>query len=324
MDNIINKQVVAKLLECIPKNLNPVNYLAGILKISNKSVYRRIKGEIPFTITEVMKLSKELRFSIDNILNQYDNEMVSFPLQANMLNSPHESIKRMLQQYYDHTLALNKAMNVESLIAINHIPMIFSTDLENLFRFFYYQWMHQNSEDSLKYSYRDAVIPPDIELLRRNISVSLPQNPNNTFIYDPNVFLTTINEIQYYYKRHLITDDELLLIKKDLMALTDHIRMLVRRGKYNEGGGLNLYLLDFNLKVSNCYIRYDDTVISNLMIYTINPINIFDFSVFSDVQKKWFDNIKKYAVLVTKSNEVLQAEYLEKQVRYIEDILRID
>jgi len=318
-----NVLFISKILEFIPPNINAANYLADILGISTKSVYRRLKGEIPFTITEVFKLAKELKFSIDQFLELDNTEHVFFNLQANETHSPHDSFKLMLLQYYDHTQRLNNAKEVESLIALNHIPTIFSIHQENLFKFSYYQWIHLNHKESLKYRFCDIIIPTDILSLKNKVVTSAIQNKNNTFFFAPDIILSKIREIQYYYKRKLINDDEMLLLKKDLHEFIDYIEFVVGEGGHSTEVKSQYYLMAFNFKVSNSYIKYDNTVISNIMIHTINPINIFNSCSFSKIQKKWFDNIKKYAVSITQSNEVMQSQFLEKQRDYIEGIFDI-
>jgi hypothetical protein len=39
-----------------------------------------------------------------------------------------------------------------------------------------------------------------------------------------------------------------------------------------------------------------------------------------NMQKKWIEAIKKYSILVTLSNEILQAEFINKQVKYLNNL----
>jgi len=318
-----NALFISKILEFIPPNINAANHLADILGISTKSVYRRLNGEIPFTITEVFELAKELKFSIDQFLELDNTEHVYFKLQANETNTPQDSFRKMLLQYYDHTQKINNAKKVESLIALNHLPTIFIIYQENLFRFSYYQWMYENRKESLKYRFSDIIIPSDIISLKNKIIISAKKNKNNTFFLAPDAYLSKIREIQYYYKRNLINYDEMLLLKSDLHDAINNLEFLIGEGGHTTEARTQLYLMPINFRVSNCYIKYDNTVVSNIMIYTVNPINIFNSGSFSKVHKRWFDNIKKYAVFITQSNEVMQSQFLEKQREYIEGIFDI-
>ena len=42
MNNNLNKSVLDKILNCIPENIKPVNYLMDILDLGKESAYRRL------------------------------------------------------------------------------------------------------------------------------------------------------------------------------------------------------------------------------------------------------------------------------------------
>jgi len=67
MEFNLNKRIVASILKHIPENEKPVVYLINILNISCESIYRRLRGDIPFSIEELVKLASNLDFSIDTI-----------------------------------------------------------------------------------------------------------------------------------------------------------------------------------------------------------------------------------------------------------------
>ena len=60
--------VINKILAQIPPSMKPVDYISDILDIGKESAYRRLRGEMSFTLDEVIKLSVELRVSLDEIV----------------------------------------------------------------------------------------------------------------------------------------------------------------------------------------------------------------------------------------------------------------
>ena len=70
MNNNLNKSVLDKILNCIPENIKPVNYLMDILDLGKESAYRRLRGEKALSLEEIHKLSLELRISLDEILGK--------------------------------------------------------------------------------------------------------------------------------------------------------------------------------------------------------------------------------------------------------------
>ena len=80
--------------ERIPKGQNLANSLADILYMGKEAVYRRLRGEVAFTIDEVALLSKKLGISIDQIIGNHLSNRVTFDM--NLLHSPNT-----LESYYE-------------------------------------------------------------------------------------------------------------------------------------------------------------------------------------------------------------------------------
>ena len=66
----LNKIVLTKILDIMPENLKPVTLLMEVLDIGKESAYRRLRGEKPFSMEEIYKLSLVLNFSLDEILER--------------------------------------------------------------------------------------------------------------------------------------------------------------------------------------------------------------------------------------------------------------
>ena len=52
----------------IPDGVNLANTLMDILYIGKEAVYRRLRGEVPFTLNEASIISKKLGVSLDQIV----------------------------------------------------------------------------------------------------------------------------------------------------------------------------------------------------------------------------------------------------------------
>ena len=81
----LNKIVLTKILDIMPENLKPVTLLMEVLDIGKESAYRRLRGEKPFSMEEIYKLSLVLNFSLDEIeklaarlgIDFYDKELIN-------------------------------------------------------------------------------------------------------------------------------------------------------------------------------------------------------------------------------------------------------
>ena len=319
MDNL-RSIIATKILSNMPPRVKPIDFLMETLAISRESVYRRIRGDISFTVEEIARLSVELGFSIDELIIKDMHTRIFFDLHVNSKQDPSEVFVTIFKQYFDETLEISNARDIESIMVTNHVPFFFIIYFNHLFKFYYYQWMHQNQESSLKYFYSDVTLPEELINLQKKAIEGSKKIKNNTFIFDSSVFLNLIQKIQYYHKRKLINEDDLRLLKNDMLMMIEMVENCAQTGFCNNDIKCNFYLSSLSVESSSRYIKYDKQVTSQFFVNSVEPLIIKNPNLCA-IHKKWLDSLRKYATLITQSNEILQVRYFNKQRSYIEDII---
>jgi len=312
MNENFNEIIISKIRNVLNPNVKLSEYLAKLLKISAPSAYRRIKGEIPFNLDEVSMLAAEFKFSVDEIIGRNNLDQILFTLQSNSYHNGHETFYRMLYYYRDHVIAMGKAGNEESISTMNKLIPIFTIGYENLFKFYYYKWMHQTLRSSMYFSFSEVILPTEIITLYEEIKLYIPYKADLTFIFDQNIFFNIVMEIEYFHRRGLITEDELLLIKKDLHSLLNYMEQNLREGENGFGGVTRYYYSTLNIESNTSFIRNGDNTTSYFWVYSGGPMITVNCEA-TALHKRWIDSLKKYSVLMTKSNERLQTEFIDKQ-----------
>jgi len=317
----INKLLIADILSKIPENKKPVHYLMDLLGLSIESAYRRIRGEIPFTFNEITKLSLSLGFSVDKLINKDKSDNAYFDMMVDKDAERSEVFYQILVQYDNHVQNLYNAKKTASIMSWSHLPPIFQIWYDNIFRFTYYKWLHQANEIPSNLNFSEIIVPDKIKLIQNKLKEYMRSNNNNLFIIGPHMFLNLINEIKYYYRRKLISNKELVLLKDDVRHLIDLLESIVREGVYDEKAKSDFYLSTLEIESNNSYISYDGNEVCYFWVYSLPPLSIRNPDVCA-IQKKWLESLKKYSVLITKSNEILQTEYFFKQYEYL-DLLKV-
>ena len=122
MKNGILNELISTMKERIPQDMNLANTLADILCMGKEAVYRRLRGEVSFTIDEVALLSQKLGISIDQIVGSHVSNKVTFDLNllhaTSALESYYEIINRYLQ-IFDYVKTDN---TTEVYTASNSLP----------------------------------------------------------------------------------------------------------------------------------------------------------------------------------------------------------
>ncbi len=320
--NQLNAAVVSKLLTLLPSHLKPIPYLEDKLNIGSDAAYRRMRNEKPFTFEEIVLLSQDLGFSIDSIIGQKEKSQVFFEQVADKDTDPNNSFMLMLQKYYQTIEAYSKAKELELISSRSHIHPIYAIKYPHLFNFLHYRCVHQLKRDTLNLNLSDVKISGEIKDIAKKINDHPISHSKHTYIFDPEIFLSTIKQIQYYYKRKLMTDEEILLIKEDLLMMIDNIKIQVENGKDPEGAIEQYYISAFDIDLNSNYTRYDDNTISAFFVYLVNPMIITNKES-CGIHKQWLDSLKKYSALISESNEMLQADFLNRQCDYISNMDKV-
>jgi hypothetical protein len=317
MDNL-RSTVATKILGSIPPNVKPIDYLMKALNISRESVYRRIRGDISFALEEIVKLSVDLKFSVDELIIKDMHSRVFLDIHITHDQDPSDMYVTMFEQSFQSIFDMPVGKDTHSTMILNHVPYGLIIFFNHLFKFSYYRWMHQNQESSLNYFYSDINLPEKLICLQQKVLDNLKKIKNKTIIFDTQIFKNLIWEVQYYHKRKLIDEVEFYLIREDLLGLIDLVENIAQTG-YCADSKYNFYLSSLKIESSSRYIKCDDQVKSQFFINSIEPIIISDPNL-CFIHKKWLDSMRKYATLITQSNEILQVKYFHKQRSYIEEI----
>lgn len=318
-DNEQNERLVAYITKRLPQNIKKVTFFTDLLDLSNESAYRRLRGEIPFTLEELVKLSKELDFSIDEALAKDNTDKAVFDLKTDMLSDPQEAFLNILTSYCDDVILEVEGQNRNALVSLNHMILPFSFRYSNMFRFNYYKWIHQSQDVSLNYSFSDVVLPLEINLLRKRAAELSDMVDNTTMILDNNIYLHTIKDMQYYYRRNLITKEEFKQIKEEFIFMIEQTERLVQTGLNRFGKSRYYYISPLSIKSNIVLVHYDATVISHLWYNSLTPISTTNSKLCSD-HVAWLNSLKKYSSLITQSNEILSSEFFNQQRKYAEEM----
>jgi hypothetical protein len=317
----LNEELIQKITECIPPNIKPIDYLMDILSISRESAYRRMRGDIAFTFNEIAKLASTLNFTVDNIIGVHSEERCFFDLKTDKSLSP---AKDFLLIFKDYAKCLEQICNdpdTEAIASLNRFSLFFLAPYDHLFKFYYYKWIHQTYNVPVSLLFAETVISPEVKEVRRHFQTLVKSFNHCSFIFDRNIFLTLVREIQYYNSRGLISKDEVLVMQQELTELLAYLKLLIHKGSNESGYVYNFYLSLLNIDINTSYasLKGGTDSISQYWMYAASPVLIKNQEI-CQLNKKWLESMKKMSVLITQSNETLQLEFINKQNEYINTI----
>lgn len=308
----LNEEVVSVVKSSIPSDSNIVNELMEILPVGREAIYRRLRGEVPFTFEEIAKLSLRMGFSLDALVGAKNNTRVVFNLNVLDLDNLNKDYCRRLNDYIEFFKKMRTLKSVKGRFAFSTLPYSFYLSFENLSRFRLYRWYYQVSKSQSSIPFSAIEMSEESLRAQRVFMHESGSIRKAVYILDREMFSSVAKDINYFFKLNLITLDELELLKKELLEMVNELEALAISGVYKTGMKITLYLANIHLESSHSHVESEVMGISHFRILGVNGLTSTNSQI-SDVQKDWIDSLKRCSTLITQSGEVDRFAFFRKQ-----------
>ena len=99
MTNNPNANLIEAMKEKLPLKGQLADMLMDTLYIGKEAVYRRLRGEVPFTLQESALISRKLGISLDKIIGLSFKSNAMFNINIVDYDDPFESYYNILEKY---------------------------------------------------------------------------------------------------------------------------------------------------------------------------------------------------------------------------------
>lgn len=318
----VKYKLISIIKDYISKDNAIKDHLIDILDISKEGFYRRIKGEINFSFSEIAKIAKELGISLDNIIGTKKQNGVQFKLLYPTTKSIEEILQESMEQkYLMFNNIISKAEYSSLKMATNTLPLALYCRYRYLSKFLLYKWMYQTSKVLPNYSYSEYTVPKNtLEYLKRYAYKTSEHKSPLTFIIDEKMYNSTIIDIEFFYKRNLIDLESMHLLKQDLLSSLETLESFSIEGIMPGGGSIEIYLSSINLDRTYIFIESGRQKYSEFVLYSMTSLISTD-NIICRIQEAWIDSLKKYSTLITQCNEIQRHNFFSSQRELINNII---
>ncbi len=324
MENNAIKLLIEKILENIPSHIKPVDYLMEVLGMSRNAVYRRLKHEKSFSFNEIVKLSSLLGFSLDEIVSTTEdiwNNGSSSKLCAKMTTE--NSVTSLFEHFSIILKRFENAHSSQFIITADRLHFLSINDEEPLFRFLYYELMHQLREIPVNYPFSQITIPETVHQLSKEFHKRFISISHKEYIIDSNLYLNIVRDIQYFYKKGLISEKELLNIKENLRTAIKHTQMYMQMGINDLPlKKSKFYLSGMEVTSNTVYTNHNGNEESNFWLYAANPFDTNNKRI-CHIHKLWIDSLMRSSTLISGINENVLFEFISKQLDIVDHMDKI-
>ena len=317
MKNAVVNELISTMREITPKEGNLANVLMDILCMSKEAIYRRLRGEVAFTFSEVAIIAGQLGISLDKIIGNSMSSGAMFDLNVLNLADPMDTYYEILVRYQRLFRYVKTDPTTEVVTASNTIPYTFYAPYEHLSKFRIGRWLYQNERLRTPASLSDIVLPEKLLKVQKELLEDVRLVRKTCFILDENLFSSFVKEIKYFSELGLVSTTDVEDMKKELHQLLRELEVLSEKGSFHNGNGLSVYLSNVNFEATYSYVEKAGFQICFLRVYSINSMDSRDSKI-CDYQKKWIHSLKRHSTLISQSGEIQRMMFFNEQKKIVD------
>ncbi|MDL2244098.1 hypothetical protein LJC54_01135 [Parabacteroides sp. OttesenSCG-928-J18] len=317
----MNKAFVNALEGKITKKTILADFVAVTLCMEKETAYRRLRGEVQFTLRETAILAAKLNISLDEIIAR----------------NGQESQKRLLMRLPEYYLTASKKMPIvtdaihylerlgkepysEFGMALSGIPFTLFFPYSLLTRFMLLKYTHhaENSPSSLPYN--KIVEADDLIDYRGDLGLLLKEVTDTYYIWDRKIIRALVDDIKYAKSIRLMGNEEIRDLKKELHRFLNDLENLASKGRYDETGNkFELYISDANIDITYAYICSPNMQASMLSSFIFFMMISEDNISFSRINN-WIKSLKRYSTLISGIGERERILFFDQQREVVDTL----
>ncbi len=249
-----NSELIKAMNEKLPNGTNLANTLIDMLYLGKEAVYRRLRGEVPFTLAEAAMISQKMGVSLDKLAgtNVYSNAI--FDLNIIRQTDPLETYYSIVDNYVKIFRDLNHDPSSELCTSSNMIPQTFYLKYELLSKFRMFKWIYQFEKIDIEKHFEDIEIVDKLLEKQREFVRESQEFQHTEYIWDNKLFIYLINDIKYFASVHLISQEYVQKLKKELLQLLNELEEIATRGTFKTGREVCIYISNINFEATYSYI----------------------------------------------------------------------
>ncbi|MDR1370763.1 MAG: hypothetical protein LBJ72_11665 [Dysgonamonadaceae bacterium] len=311
----LHQEIVRVIKEKTPDGMNPVDVLYEIIPIRKESLYRRLRGEMPFTLDEASRIAVHLGISLDKLLPHKSKDACN-------VKFVHDDLKngdcKTINQIREALITVKKNSEASLYTATNGLPFSHLYKYPTLSKFRIFAQNYQHRKETLPQKMSELVISPQIRESEISYHTMIQQIPIN-YIWAKNMVQPFVTDIRYFSEINLLSQEEIDKLKEEAYSLLNDLEQDVSAGKMLSGAPFTVFLSN-NFFDNNCiYVESHSFRSCFFKIFGIDLLSSTE-SDLCDKTKEWIWSLMKYSVLISKSGIVERVHFFKQQRNLLDSI----
>lgn len=277
-----------------------VDIVEELLGISTDSVYRRIRGEKDLSFSELEKLCRHFRLSVDDVLNAKAGHGVFFQYTSvNMSDLP--SYLHYIERLSGTLSALRHEKDCEMFFTAQDIPFYHFLKHTELLFFKLYVWYDVVNQDRISFqTFCERLDQKNILLLYEQMYQSYMQIPGSE-IWTTQTVDTILRLLDFYMETGAFDSKEIVMrLLNSLSQLLDSVSLCAVNGYKGDKKQtpFSLYACSVDLENNFMLTRRGDYRICTIKLYTVNSVATDNEAVCRETEK-WIKDLMLKSTLIS-------------------------
>lgn len=296
----------------LPKDANMANILTDILFIGKEAAYRRLRGEVSFTLYEAALIARKFQISLDSIINLAPFENLIFELKPQRFYNLRDIDYKMLEEYIDVLKFSKTDPKAEQVFTSNVFPQFPSHKHYLLTKYSSFRWMYLNEKADAIKSFHEMEFPDRLYKLCRDCVNETMNIANTSYIWDSTIFQSIVKEIKYFSNIELINAQDVLLLKNELEELLNFIERITAIGCFENGNKIQIYISDITSDTGYAYLDTEYLHLSMINAFALNYLVALDKRTLDKIKER-VQSLKRVSTLISESGEEQRLRFLRAQ-----------
>lgn len=314
-----------RILEAIRLNLTQentiLNALIDMLHISKEAAYRRLRGDVQFTLDETILIADTLHLSLDQILRPITNQELVFELKPQRFYFEEESFPeyKPLEEFLYSLKKVAKEPESEFAITSNTFTLFPGHLFYQIFKYSTFKYMYENDNIQELKPYKDIIVPQSFYKLNSDVILATMNIKETSYIFYSRLLDDFIGELKHFMDMQLMTREDVELIKTDLSKFVDLLDKLTLNGCFDTGNKVNIYISNVRFDTSYSYMVSNNYTLSMIGAFSINHLTSFSEASLIKIKER-IHALKRVSDFISGSGEMKRISFINEQRRIIDTL----
>jgi len=308
----LHSSLMEAMRDKIPNNSQLANRLMDILYIGKEAVYRRLRGEVHFSLQEASIISEKMGISLDGLTGVISSRSRPFSFKMTKYADPEEIDYHMANEFVYFLKDIEKEPATEMGVAAKMFHDTLHLKYKYITRFYLFKWMYQYDNLTVVKKFENIAGTTRILDILAQMREAYLHIKNTYYILDRQIFQNLVDDIKYFEIIGLIDKKGVELLKNDLISLANDLEAMAAKGVNEIGNKVYIYISNINFEAGFSYIESQKYKLSLVRAFTLYDISSMDHFTLEN-SMKWMQSLKRASTLISESGEIQRMNFFKVQ-----------